>query len=205
VLASTGAAAPIAGTAFHCYGGDQTAAYESVHAAWPDLQIWQTECSGGTWQGSREQAFGQIARLVLDGWNHWANAELLWNLALDPDHGPHLGGCDTCRGVVTVDPTTGRWTPEADRDVLATFAWAGAAGSHVLEAAVDPASGLAATAVCDPRGRAASVVWNPGHATTTSIDFGRASVRVDLPAQSLTAVRASRPVRCDPRSPYARP
>lgn len=27
-----------------------------------------------------------------------------WNLALDPAGGPHLGGCDTCSGVVTVGP-----------------------------------------------------------------------------------------------------
>ena len=27
-----------------------------------------------------------------------------WNLALRPDGGPHNGGCDTCTGVVTVQP-----------------------------------------------------------------------------------------------------
>jgi glucosylceramidase len=33
---------------------------------------------------------------------HWAKTVLLWNLALDEDHGPHLGGCSDCRGVVTI-------------------------------------------------------------------------------------------------------
>jgi len=27
-----------------------------------------------------------------------------WNLALDPTGGPHVGGCDTCTGVLTVGP-----------------------------------------------------------------------------------------------------
>ena len=34
----------------------------------------------------------------------------MWNLALDPQHGPHLGGCKDCRGVVTIDPKTGKVT-----------------------------------------------------------------------------------------------
>lgn len=208
VLAATGAAPPIAGTAFHCYGGDQAAAYEAVHAAWPAQQIWQSECSGGTWQGTRAEAFGATARLVLDGWNHWASAELLWNLALDPDHGPHLGGCDTCRGVVTVDPASRRWTPEPDFDVLATFAWAGANGSSALETSVDPATGLSATGVCDPSGRAGAIVWNPGPARSIDVDFGRAAVSVVLREQSLTAVRVRVPGRCgdpgrvDPGGPH---
>lgn len=43
---------------------------------------------------------------------------ITWNLALDPDHGPHNGGCDTCTGVVTIDPATGDVTREADYYVL---------------------------------------------------------------------------------------
>src|SRR5919198_2193088 len=32
--------------------------------------------------------------------------------------GPHNGGCGTCNGVVTIDPSTGRATPDADYYVL---------------------------------------------------------------------------------------
>ena len=39
---------------------------------------------------------------------------ITWNLALDPKGGPHNGGCDTCTGVVTIDPATGKATREAD-------------------------------------------------------------------------------------------
>src|SRR5207302_6210416 len=31
---------------------------------------------------------------------------VLWNIALDQNHEPYLGGCTTCRGVVTVNHST---------------------------------------------------------------------------------------------------
>ena len=34
----------------------------------------------------------------------------MWNLALDENDGPHLGGCNDCRGVVTIDSKTGAVT-----------------------------------------------------------------------------------------------
>ena len=37
----------------------------------------------------------------------WGRGVILWNLALDEHHGPHAGGCKNCRGVVTIDSTTG--------------------------------------------------------------------------------------------------
>ena len=196
VLAVTDGVPPVAGTAFHCYGGDQAAANEAVHAAWPGLQIWQTECSGGTWQGSRDAAFGQTVRLVLDGWNHWASARPLWNLALDPSHGPHLGGCDTCRGVVTVDPVTATWSAEPDLDVLATFAWAGGRGSRVLEASAAPLPD-------SPPPRSATPPVAPRRSCGTPVPPRRRRSDSDgppspsrWPARSLTA-SAPHPVRCD--------
>jgi glucosylceramidase len=44
---------------------------------------------------------------------------LLWNLALDTQHGPHLGGCTNCRGLVTVDSATGRITRNEEYYALA--------------------------------------------------------------------------------------
>ena len=43
---------------------------------------------------------------------------ITWNLALDPQNGPHNGGCDTCMGVVTIDPATGEAKREGDYYVL---------------------------------------------------------------------------------------
>lgn len=192
VLAATGGAHPMAGAAFHCYGGDQAAANDAVHAADPDLQIWHTECSGGTWQ---RDPFADLARLLITDRNHWSNATLLWNLALDPDHGPHLGGCDTCRGVITVDPATDSWTPEVDQDVLATVARFGPQGSGVLETTAS--GGLEASGVCGPDHRPAAVVWNPAGAMTASVRFDDLALLVELPERSVTAVRAPEGVSCE--------
>ncbi|MCB1248780.1 MAG: hypothetical protein KDB36_05210 [Acidimicrobiales bacterium] len=191
VLAGTGGRYPLGGTAFHCYGGNQAAANELVHAAIPGLQLWHTECSGGTWQAD---PFGDTARLVVRDRNHWSNATLLWNLALDPTHGPHLGGCDTCRGVVTVDPASDSWTPEVDYDVLATVARFGPQGSGALATAVT--GEVEATAVCSPDGQPAAIVWNPGDAATVTMTFGDLALPVELATRSLTAVQAPEGTTC---------
>jgi len=48
--------------------------------------------------------------LVIGSTRGWAKGVLMWNMALDENHGPHLGGCKDCRGVVTIDSKTGEVT-----------------------------------------------------------------------------------------------
>ena len=194
VLDATDGAYPLAGTAFHCYGGDQVAANQALHEAWPDHQIWHTECSGGRWETN---PFRSKATLVLRDLNSWSNATLFWNLALDPDGGPHLGGCDTCRGVLTIDPTTDTWVPEVEHDIAATIARFAPADSGVLETTLDPTTGLEAVGVCSPDRRPAVLVWNPGAPMNTTISFGTRAVAYEFPAASLTALRAPRGVSCE--------
>ena len=38
---------------------------------------------------------------VIDVPRNWGQSVVLWNLALDENHGPHVGGCTNCRGLVT--------------------------------------------------------------------------------------------------------
>ena len=42
--------------------------------------------------------------VVLGVTRNWGKTVVNWNLALDPNGGPHNGGCDTCTGVLTVGP-----------------------------------------------------------------------------------------------------
>ena len=89
-----------AGTAFHCYAGDQARQTE-LHNAFPDKEIWFTECSGS--HGPTDppaQVFSDTLKwharnLVLGVTRNWAQTVVNWNLALDPSGGPHNGGCDT--------------------------------------------------------------------------------------------------------------
>jgi glucosylceramidase len=99
----------LAGTAFHCYSGDQTR-QTALHEAFPDKGVWFTECSGS--HGPTDppaQVFSDTLKwharnLVLGVTRNWGKTVVNWNLALDPSGGPHNGGCGTCTGVITVGP-----------------------------------------------------------------------------------------------------
>jgi glucosylceramidase len=98
------AAAFASGIAIHCYGGNATAQSE-LHTRFPDKDIWLTECSAGDWQKSK--SLEQQVRLIIDSMRNWSRSVILWNLALDQYHEPHLGGCSDCRGIMTVKHDAG--------------------------------------------------------------------------------------------------
>lgn len=107
VLADATARRYIAGVAWHCYGGD-VSAQSTVHAAHPDKDVYFTECSGGNWAPKFADNLAWTTRhLIIGATRNWARGVLMWNLALDAAHGPHLGGCGDCRGIVTIDSATG--------------------------------------------------------------------------------------------------
>ncbi|HEY8619470.1 MAG TPA: discoidin domain-containing protein [Dermatophilaceae bacterium] len=96
------AARYVPGTAWHCYGGNVSAQTLS-HNDYPHAQAFMTECSGGTWQGDTAAAFEQSMALTIGVPRNWGQSVVMWNLALDQRNGPTNGGCQTCRGVVTVN------------------------------------------------------------------------------------------------------
>jgi glucosylceramidase len=73
------------------------------HAEFPQKDEWVTESSGGTWQ--KGNLLAQVAAELIDVTRNWSRSYVLWALATDQDHGPHVGGCGTCRGLVTIDLT----------------------------------------------------------------------------------------------------
>lgn len=107
-LMGDSAAAPyLDGTAFHCYSGDPSQ-QSQVKSAYPTKNVYSTECSGGQWStdfGSNE--WWDVHNLVIGVTRNWAKTVVKWNLALDQNGGPTNGGCGNCRGVVTINSTTG--------------------------------------------------------------------------------------------------
>ena len=109
MLLESGAARWIAGTAFHCYAGEPSR-QTLLQRAFPHKGVWFTECSGSHGENDPPaQVFSDTLKwhtrnLVLGVTRNWGKTVVNWNLALDPDGGPHNGGCDTCSGVVTVGP-----------------------------------------------------------------------------------------------------
>lgn len=118
VLADPAARRFIAGVAWHCYAGDPKVMAE-VRAAYPDTQVFFSECSGGNWSPNWGEAMGwMFDNLIIAPLRAGSRGTLLWNLALDETHGPHLGGCGDCRAVVTIDRASGTVTRNLEYYVL---------------------------------------------------------------------------------------
>ena len=106
-LLDSPAAKWLAGTAYHCYSGDPSA-QTALHDAYPDKGIWFTECSGSHGatdtppQVFRGTLTWHARTLTIGTTRNWAKSVVNWNIALDSTGGPHLGGCDTCTGLLTL-------------------------------------------------------------------------------------------------------
>lgn len=110
VLADPVANRYVSGVAWHCYAGN-VSAQAAVHDAFPDKDAWFTECSGGQWKPHWPETLPWMVRnIVIGSTRGWAKGVSMWNIALDENHGPHLGGCKDCRGVVTINSKTGEVT-----------------------------------------------------------------------------------------------
>lgn len=119
LLADARARKYVHGVAWHCYAGD-VSAQSVVHDRYPDIATYFTECSGGAWAPNfGDNLLWNVRTLVVGATEHWASGVMLWNLALDERHGPHLGGCKDCRGVVTIDSASGTITRNEEYYALA--------------------------------------------------------------------------------------
>ncbi len=95
----------IDGTGFHLYGGTIDAMTQ-VHDAFPRKNLYFTEQSVTSHNDNEAIDLSKpVARIVIGATRNWSRNVLLWNLAADPDSGPHTndGGCTGCRGAVTID------------------------------------------------------------------------------------------------------
>jgi glucosylceramidase len=97
----------VSGVAFHCYYGDPSA-MTAIHNQFPKKQILETECSG-TQSADPANTFSDTLKwharnLEIGSPRNWSQTVVNWSIALDPNGGPHLGGCSTCTGIVTIGP-----------------------------------------------------------------------------------------------------
>jgi glucosylceramidase len=180
VLADPAAARYVAGVAWHCYNG-ATPAQGVVHDAHPEKETWFTECSGGDWVAAKDALVTSAGTLV-ETMRYWSKGALLWNLALDEKHGPHLGGCDNCRGVVTINSGSGAVTPTVDYYALAHLSRFVAPGAVRIEAGPDPQN-LNTVAFRNKDGSTVVVAVNRGNsARALSVREERKTFTYDLPA-----------------------
>ncbi len=166
VLSTRKAAAFAAGTATHCYGGNVTAQNE-LHERFPDKDIWLTECSGGDWQ--KGDLLEQQVHLVIGATRNWARSVVLWNLALDQNHEPFLGGCTNCRGVIAVNHASepSQIAPTVDYTALAHASKFVAPGAYRVESNTFDQGSLEDVAFRNPDGSLVLLVLNSGGSVAT--------------------------------------
>ncbi len=180
------------GTAYHCYSGDP-ASQSPLHDAFPHKDIYFTECSGTQSQDPAttfaDTLHWHTRYLTVGAVRNWARTVITWNLALDPAGGPHHGGCDTCVGVVTIDPQTGEVTPAADYYVLGHVTRFLRPGATRIASTV--AGNIHDVAFRNPDGSVVLIIvnddWGTGTATF-NVRLGKRTFSYNLPAGAVTTM-----------------
>jgi len=93
----------VGGVAWHGYGGDP-AVQSRMHDLYGADEFF-TERSGFN-GGSRQQQ--QDMHDLVNVIRNWGKSFVKWPVAVDEHNGPNRGGCDTCRGLVTVHTNDAR-------------------------------------------------------------------------------------------------
>ena len=104
-LNDAAAAVFVDGSGFHLYGG-KIDAMSQVRDAHPDKNLYFTEQMVVDSREDRKLHIASaLSRVLVGATRNWSRNVLLWNLAADPQFGPHTdnGGCPVCEGAITLD------------------------------------------------------------------------------------------------------
>jgi glucosylceramidase len=173
-------------SAWHCYAGDASA-MTAFHNAFPTKDIYQTECSGGTWEGSNwPNGFQNTLNLLINSTRNWSKSVVRWGLALDTNNGPYLntsGACSTCRGIVTVDQSTGNVTYNSDYYALGQASKFVRPGAYRIDSNSFGAGNLEDVAFKNPDGSKVLVAYNNGSSSNTfQVQWNNEAFSYTLPA-----------------------
>lgn len=121
ILGDTSVSKYVAGSAWHWYSGGFPEAILKTQQQFPDKEIHFTEGSGGEWDPVRHWRDGFLTEMyyVVNLPRAHVKSIVWWNIALDENHGPDyyyqtIGSNSACRGLVTVDKSTGEVTYNVD-------------------------------------------------------------------------------------------
>src|SRR5260370_1155696 len=100
-LLTSQAAGDFAAMAWNCYDNNsEPTMTAAIHNQYSGIDEYETECSSDT--NPTDIIPYTTAQMALLSYQNWAKGIVLWNVALDQNNGPHLGGCMICVPVVTV-------------------------------------------------------------------------------------------------------
>jgi len=190
ILNDPGARAFIEGSAFHAYAGD-VSAMSTVHNAHPDKGLYFTEISGGAWANDfAGNLMWNMKNIFIGTTENWSKTALLWNLALDQNHGPTNNGCADCRGVVTINNSTGNITKNEEYYSIAHFSKSVRPGAVRISTGVPQSlSNIGVVAFQNLDGTKAMVVSNYSNDVKTfSIKQGIRNFSYSLSGQSVVTL-----------------
>jgi glucosylceramidase len=202
VLSDAAASAYIDGSAWHCYAGTVDA-QNTVHNAYPNKNIYFTECSGGAWA----PAFAgnlqwDVQNLIIGSTRNWAKTVVKWNMALDTNFGPTNGGCTNCRGVVTINQSTGAVTYEVEYYALGHASKFVVPGAFRISSNTFGAGSIENVAFKNPDGSKAVIVLNSGTASNTfKIRWAGQSFTYSLPAGAVATFKWANCAGCPTATP----
>ena len=105
------------GAAFHLYGGEISALSDYRSAT--GKNVYFTEQYTGANGNFYDDFLWHIKHVVIGSLSNWSRTVLEWNLAADPDNGPHTqGGCNSCLGAFTIDPGAGVYARNASYYII---------------------------------------------------------------------------------------
>lgn len=184
ILADAAASKYAGGTAFHLYGGT-AATFAQVHNEYPNKKLYMTEQSVTQRPGSGPLNVDEPVQQVLIGsTRNWSRNVLLWNLAADPQAGPHTnnGGCTDCYGAITLNGN--QVTRNVAYYALAHFSKFVPPGS--VRVASSELEQLATVAFATPDGKIVLVVSNTGNfAKKFDVRYHGESFTTTIPEESV--------------------
>ncbi|HXW90111.1 MAG TPA: glycoside hydrolase family 30 beta sandwich domain-containing protein [Terriglobales bacterium] len=191
VLADPAASSYVAGSAFHCYAGD-VGAQSTVKSAFPNKDIWFTECSGTVATSLANDLAWDAEHLLIGATRNWARSVSLWNLALDQNSGPQNGGCTNCRGVVTIDDSASPATVghNVEYYLLGHVARFVLPGAYRIDSNSFRHGSIEDVAFQNPDGSIALLVLNSASANRTfAVNWSGQSFQYALPAGAVATFR----------------
>jgi glucosylceramidase len=159
LLSDANTNAALAGTAWHCYAG-ATEVQTQVHNAYPSKDTYETECAGGQWEANN--GLPGTVNLLISATRNWSKSVVRWGMALDPNGEPNLGtgaACSQCRGIVTIDQSTGNVTYNGDYYGLGQASKFLAPGASRIDSSAG-SNGVTDVAFKNPDGSKVLVVYN---------------------------------------------
>jgi glucosylceramidase len=176
----------VVGSAWHCYGGNPSG-QSTVHNAQPSKEIFFTECSG-TSSGDDAATFRDSLRwqginLAIGTTRNWARTVTTWNMALDAGHGPVIGSCDNCMGVVTTNGNN--VTYNAEYYVLGHLSKFVQPGAVRIDSTGYGEGGIQNVAFRNPDGTIVLVAINSGGTQNFQVSYGGQSFGYNLPGGAM--------------------